>query len=200
MIEHLAVLVDTFPSAANQTRCFVHILNLVVKSILRQFEGLKKEKVGADVTMEIDGDNDNDDDEEEGNSGSNEGGGNECEDVDNDVVDNEEEEEWLDEMSEEELLTVKEKVKPIRLVLTKVSRFNKYKHESTNQQRSRTHGSTASWCLQGYQKFLHNRSSQVVRRPRNTGSQATHHAPRCVHTMELDIRYASIRHRLPCST
>ena len=136
MIEHLAVLVDTFPSAANQTRCFVHILNLVVKSILRQFEGLKKEKVGADVTMEIDGDNDNDDDEEEGNSGSNEGGGNECEDVDNDVVDNdvvdndvvdndvvdnEEEEEWLDEMSEELLLSVKEKVKPIHLVLTKVS-------------------------------------------------------------------------------
>ena len=121
MIEHLAVLVDTFPSAANQTRCFVHILNLVVKSILRQFEGLKKEKVGADVTMEIDGDNDNDDDKEEGNSGSNEGGGNECEDVDNDVVDNEEEEEWLDEMSEEELLSVKEKVKPIHLVLTKVS-------------------------------------------------------------------------------
>ena len=112
----------------------------------------------------------------------------------------EEEEEWLDEMSEEELLSVKEKVKPIRLVLTKVSRFNKYKHESTNQQRSRTHGSTVSWCLQGYQKFLHNRSSQVVRRPRNTGSQATHHASRCVHTMELDIRCASIRHRLPCST
>ena len=122
MIEHLAVLVDTFPGAANQTRCFAHILNLVMKSILRQFEGPKKGgKVGADVAMEIDGDNDNDDEEEEGNSGSNEGGGNECEDIDNDVVDNEEEEEWLDEMSEEELLSFKEKVKPIHLVLTKVS-------------------------------------------------------------------------------
>ena len=123
MIEHLAVLVDTFPGAANQIRCFAHILNLVVKSILRQFEGLKKGKVGADVTMEIDGDNDNGD--EEGDSGSNEGGGNECEDVDDDVVDDDvvdddDEEELVDEMSEEELLSIKEKAKPIRLVLTKV--------------------------------------------------------------------------------
>ena len=133
MIEHLAVLVDTFPGAANQIRCFAHILNLVVKSILRQFEGLKKGKVGADVTMEIDGDNDNGD--EEGDSGSNEGGGNECEDVDDDVVDDDvvdddvvdddvvdddDDEELVDEMSEEELLSIKEKAKPIQLVLTKV--------------------------------------------------------------------------------
>ena len=125
MIEHLAVLVDTFPGAANQTRCFAHILNLVVKSILRQFEGPKKGRVGAgrvgaDVATEIDGDNDNDD--EESDSGSNEGGGNECEDVDDDVVDDDDDddEEEVDEMSEEELLSVKEKVRPIRLVLTKV--------------------------------------------------------------------------------
>ena len=121
MIEHLPVLVDTFPGAANQIRCFAHILNLVVKSILRQFEGLKKGKVGADVAMEIDGDNDNGD--EEGDSGSNEVGGNECEDVDDDVVDDDDEEELVDEMSEmseEELLSIKEKAKPIRLVLTKV--------------------------------------------------------------------------------
>ena len=120
MIEHLAVLVDTFPGTANQTRCFAHILNLVVKSILCQFEGPKKGRVGADVATEIDGDNDNDD--EESDSGSNEGGGNECEDVDDDVVDDDDDddEEEVDEMSEEELLSVKEKVRPIRLVLTKV--------------------------------------------------------------------------------
>jgi hypothetical protein len=41
MIEHLAVLIDTFPGAANQTRCFAHILNLVAKSVLRQFEAPK---------------------------------------------------------------------------------------------------------------------------------------------------------------
>jgi hypothetical protein len=38
MIEHLANLIETFPGAANQTRCFMHILNLVAKSVLHQFE------------------------------------------------------------------------------------------------------------------------------------------------------------------
>jgi hypothetical protein len=38
MIEELANLVDDFPGPANQTRCFLHILNLVVKSIIRQFD------------------------------------------------------------------------------------------------------------------------------------------------------------------
>ena len=41
MIDHLATLVDTFPGAANQTRCFTHILNLVAKSVIRQFEAPK---------------------------------------------------------------------------------------------------------------------------------------------------------------
>ena len=41
MIEHLATLIDSFPGTANQTRCFTHILNLVAKSVLRQFEAPK---------------------------------------------------------------------------------------------------------------------------------------------------------------
>ena len=41
MIEELANLLDNFPGAANQMHCFTHILNLVVKSILTQFELLK---------------------------------------------------------------------------------------------------------------------------------------------------------------
>jgi len=44
MIEELAVLIDDFPGPANQTRCFLHILNLVVKSIIRQFDLPKKKK------------------------------------------------------------------------------------------------------------------------------------------------------------
>jgi hypothetical protein len=42
MVEHLATLVENFPGAPNQTRCFTHILNLVAKSILRQFDVAKK--------------------------------------------------------------------------------------------------------------------------------------------------------------
>src|SRR5258706_8937232 len=42
MVEHLATLIENFPGAANQTRCFTHILNLVAKSILCQFDVAKK--------------------------------------------------------------------------------------------------------------------------------------------------------------
>jgi hypothetical protein len=34
-------LVAAFPGAANQTHCFTHILNLVVKVILHQFDAPK---------------------------------------------------------------------------------------------------------------------------------------------------------------
>ena len=42
MIKHLSTLIEYFPGAANQTRCFTHILNLVVKSVLSQFDTPKK--------------------------------------------------------------------------------------------------------------------------------------------------------------
>jgi hypothetical protein len=42
MIEHLSTLVKGFSGAANQTCCFAHILNLIAKSILCQFEPQKK--------------------------------------------------------------------------------------------------------------------------------------------------------------
>jgi hypothetical protein len=38
MIEELTNLLDDFPGPANQTRCFTHVLNLVVKSVIRQFD------------------------------------------------------------------------------------------------------------------------------------------------------------------
>ena len=34
MINELAKILNDFPGASNQTHCFAHILNLVVKSIL----------------------------------------------------------------------------------------------------------------------------------------------------------------------
>src|SRR5271155_6012938 len=42
MIQELSDLRENFPGATNQTRCFTHILNLVVKSILKQFDPPKK--------------------------------------------------------------------------------------------------------------------------------------------------------------
>jgi hypothetical protein len=38
MIKELANLLEDFSRAANQTSCFLHILNLVVKSIIKQFD------------------------------------------------------------------------------------------------------------------------------------------------------------------
>ena len=37
MVEELADLLEAFPGAANRMRCFMHVLNLVAKSIIKQF-------------------------------------------------------------------------------------------------------------------------------------------------------------------
>ena len=136
MIEHLAVLIETFPGAANQTRCFAHILNLVAKTVLRQFEGPKKGKAKDSTAMVID-ETDGDDHDQVSDGGSNEGG-DECDDVDDDTVDDDEDglHDELEDLTEEELTRVKESVTPIRLVLTKVSPINKHQHQSMNQQTS----------------------------------------------------------------
>ena len=42
MIDHLSTILDNFPGSANRTRCFTHILNLVAKCIMKQFDTLRK--------------------------------------------------------------------------------------------------------------------------------------------------------------
>ena len=44
MIDHLAILLEAFPGLANHTRCFTHILNLVAKCIMKQFDAPKKKE------------------------------------------------------------------------------------------------------------------------------------------------------------
>ena len=122
MVEELANLLDDFPGPANQTRCFLHILNLVVKSIIRQFD-LPKSKKTLDNEDEDDptqdaataellklaGDIDleeqiiaaSDDDEAEDNDKG-----------------------WVDEhddMTRDELKELAASVQPVRLLLTKVT-------------------------------------------------------------------------------
>jgi hypothetical protein len=55
MIEELADLLDDFPGEANRTRCFMHILNLVAKSIIKQFDVPKARanEVLDDVAKEL---------------------------------------------------------------------------------------------------------------------------------------------------
>ena len=124
MIEELAILINDFPGPANQTRC-LHIINLVVKSIIQQFDlpTSKKKSVNEE---------DNDEDlineaakellklakeiehEEEitANCGDEE-----------DVTEDDNVEGWVDEcedMMEAELQKLAESVKLVRLLLGKV--------------------------------------------------------------------------------
>jgi hypothetical protein len=129
MIEELANLVDDFPGPANQTRCFLHILNLVVKSIIRQFDVPKSKR-----TSDSEGDDESMDEamrellklagdinlEEEITASA----GNE-----EDATEDDSEGGWVDEheeMTEDELLELAESVQPVRLLLTKVRYCNDY--------------------------------------------------------------------------
>ena len=129
MIEHPAELIDSFPGAANQTRCFAHILNLVAKSVLRQFEAPKvKGKKAVDEAVKELATIFDELDDEAAEMGSNEvdDHGEGSDDVEDDVVDDNKEglPDERDELSEAELLTLAESVEPIRLMLTKVTNIN----------------------------------------------------------------------------
>ena len=123
MIDELADLLDDFPGEANRTRCFTHILNLVAKSIIKQFDVPKaqanevlddaaKELAALAIDLDI---------EErisrEGQSDENEG--NDDHDNEDDSLDG-----WADvrdELSDEERKALDISLKPVRLVLVKAS-------------------------------------------------------------------------------
>ena len=49
MIDKLVNLLLNFPGAPNQTRCFLHIVNLIAKQLLKQFD-----VPGKNATMVLD--------------------------------------------------------------------------------------------------------------------------------------------------
>jgi len=124
MIEELTNLLDDFPGPANQTQCFLHILNLIVRSIIRQFDLPKSKKAsdGADEgdptldaamreLLKLAGDIDL---EEQITVSAG----------DDDEVADDDEEGWVDEhedMTEEDLKELAASVQPVRLLLTKVT-------------------------------------------------------------------------------
>ena len=169
MIEHLANLIESFPGAANQTRCFTHILNLIAKSVLRQFEAPKSKggKVLDDAARELatifDALEDDEEDLNELDGGSNGDSGEGDEDVDDDVVDDDDDG-LLDErdgMSEEELASLEKSMKPVRLVLTKVCQHQfKLLFNIINNSFQ-----IASRYFVGHQKFLDHHPPSMVRGP-----------------------------------
>ena len=122
MINELGVLIDDFPGSENQTRCFLHVLNLVVKSIIRQFDLPKSKKTS-----------DNEEDEENISEATKEllklAAEIECEEEiagasgDEEDMEDDNDEGWVDEreeMTEGELHRLTKSVQPVRLVLSKV--------------------------------------------------------------------------------
>jgi hypothetical protein len=106
MISVLARIISSYHGDKNRVRCFAHIINLIVKVILRQFDSRQRKK-STDGTAE----DDEIDEMAEEEAEMDEGG-----DVDSD--------EGLDELEgsvESELKALEAGVKPIRNVLTKVS-------------------------------------------------------------------------------
>ena len=126
MIEKLSVRIRQFPGLSNQVRCFLHIVSLVGKSLLKQFELPKKKATDPNS------DDSDSDDEGELDDGPKEllelAEGIELEtpiDADNDE-DDDDVEGWVDElekMTEEERTDLMKDIRPIQLVLFKVSSF-----------------------------------------------------------------------------
>jgi hypothetical protein len=117
MVDELESLLESFPGAANRTRCFTHILNLVAKSILRQFD-VPKAKAGealdaaasalAALAADLEA-------EEEAMKMDID----EADDEDDDDVDGLVEIEEL--MTAEEIEALEASLQPVRVVLVKVS-------------------------------------------------------------------------------
>jgi len=118
MIAELANLHDSFPGPANQTRCFTHVLNLVVKSVIQQFDlpKSKGDRILNDAAKELLSLAGNIEFEEDELMGRN---GKEDDEEEDDNVEG-----WIDElmdMTDAELEVLDGSVEPVRLLLTKVS-------------------------------------------------------------------------------
>jgi nucleoside-diphosphate-sugar epimerase len=116
MIDALAEILVAFPGAANRTRCFTHILNLVVKVILRQLDVPKAKgdevlDVASQALVDLAGDIEMEE------AVMDERGDDEAEDDDGE----EGQVNPQDGMSQDERDELNEAVRPVRLVLVKVS-------------------------------------------------------------------------------
>lgn len=128
MIDHLATLLTEFPGSANRTRCFAHILNLVAKCIMRQFDGPKSKKKNNTSAFEAlvgEESGSNSDDSDEIRDDFDDDGDVEMAEAEAESTEDSEGDGDVDEgrasMSEEEIRALEEAVKPVKLVLVKVS-------------------------------------------------------------------------------
>ncbi|OBZ79481.1 putative AC9 transposase [Grifola frondosa] len=118
MIDELSKLIDTFPGETNCVRCFLHVVNLIAKTLIRQFDVPKKDQnailtederelqelaegVADDLAAQGDG-----------------------EEVDELLEVNEDD--WIDEielLTAEERANLEQSIRPLRLVLAKLRKL-----------------------------------------------------------------------------
>lgn len=117
MVDALKDRLENFPGESNRTRCFDHMVNLIAKSVIRQFDAPKTKGNESfdDVLRELMVTAE-DLDEEEAATREGEESDDESDDDNVDGFVNE-----LEEMSEEEQKELDENIQPIRRVLVKVS-------------------------------------------------------------------------------
>ena len=126
MTDELEELVESFQGQSMRVRCFDHILNLVVKTILRQFD-IEQRRKGADLTALDAAEaalhelaNDLEDEEEDGG----EFGELAVDDIDG----------WVDErrgLSEEEIAQLENSTRPVKFVLVKVYQVALFCYDGT---------------------------------------------------------------------
>ena len=123
MIDELDELVESFRGHATRVRCFDHIMNLVVKTLLKQFDVMRKGKTTNDAALdEVEAAlHELTDDLEPSAEDSDDGV--EVWDMDAVNLDDDNVEGWVDEhdnMTEEEVAKLEVTTRPVKLVLAKV--------------------------------------------------------------------------------
>ena len=114
----LADLVAHFGGPTSRTRCFLHVINLVAKSLIKQFDLPKAKGVSTDADSPLDLDMARDlSSEDEATIAANGDGDPDAEDVDNEdgLVDE------IDQLTAHERAVLETNIRPIILTLVKVS-------------------------------------------------------------------------------
>ena len=202
MVEELASLLENFPGAANQTRCFLHILNLTAKSILQQFEIPKKKNSDGDGGDGDDGDGwDNKkvlkkaiselqalskEIEEEENTSQ----------VETDDVEDDDNEEGLEDerqdLTEEQIAELEADLMPVRLMLTKVC-----SDDSVKIFNPLACFLSATSTVEHNEELVNTYSSSMEHQTEGAQSGYSYDAARRCNAMEFDFRYDRLFNHLP---
>ena len=122
-------------SVVNRSRCFLHIVNLVAKSVVKQFDEPKRDvaivnDTGLEGVDEVDDDDSDADSEDDVNDDVEE----EDEDTDPETDLGNPEKDWVDErlyLGQEERVALNEMTQPVRQVLSKVSNHRRNPSHAT---------------------------------------------------------------------